>query len=192
MKPNDKRPAANIKYAQKRSESCLNKRKQQYVGAVINGWEIIDVYKKEGARDYFCSAICPKCHRQAELRLGAVKKTNKCIKCTNNVKAASAVIHEVTDVDGTSLKSIKLRLDGKVNCNSSTGVNGVFKDRDRYRACITFKGKKIYLGYFDNLNSATKARKQAEQMIYGEFLDKHKGWEDEVKKTVQELCKKSK
>lgn len=85
MKPDDGRPAKTTRCDKKRSESILKKRREQYIGSVINGWKITDVYKKEGERDYFCTGFCPLCNRPAEMRLSQVKKINKCMKCTNNM-----------------------------------------------------------------------------------------------------------
>lgn len=186
MKLDDKRPEAVRKYAKKRSESILAKRKKQYIGSIINDWKIIDIYKKEGERDYFCKALCPVCGNPSEMRLFLVKETGKCMRCTNNIQKHSTVIHKLTDVGGSSLVSVKMRLEGKVNCNSSTGVNGVFFDRGKYRAAIFFKGKRTYLGRYSTIEEAAAARKQAEEILYKEYLNENEGWEQKLKDT---LCK---
>lgn len=186
MKLDDKRPEAVRKYAKKRSESILAKRKKQYIGSIINDWKIIDIYKKEGERDYFCKALCPVCGNPSEMRLFLVKETGKCMRCTNNIQKHSTVIHKLTDVGGLSLVSVKMRLEGKVNCNSSTGVNGVFFDRGKYRAAIFFKGKRTYLGRYSTIEEAAAARKQAEEILYKEYLNENEGWEQKLKDT---LCK---
>ena len=187
MKPDDKRPEAVRRYAQKRSESILKKRREQYIGSTVNNWKIIDVYKKEGERDYFCKAICPICGNPSEMRLSFVKNTGKCMKCTNNIQKHSDAIHQLTDVGGSSLVSIKMRLEGKVNKNSSTGVNGVFFDRGKYRAAIFFKGKRTYLGRYSTIEEATTARKQAEEILYKEYLDENEGWEQKLKDAICKL-----
>lgn len=186
MKLDDKRPEAVRKYAKKRSESILAKRKKQYIGSIINDWKIIDIYKKEGERDYFCKALCPVCGNPSEMRLFLVKETGKCMRCTNNIQKSSTVIHKLTDVDGSSLVSVKMRIEGKVKCNSSTGVNGVFFDRGKYRAAIFFKGKRTYLGRYSTIEEAAAARKQAEEILYKEYLNENEGWEQKLKNT---LCK---
>ena len=81
----------------------LKKRREQYIGSVINGWKITDVYKKEGERDYFCTGLCPLCNRPAEMRLSQVKKINKCMKCTNNIAKPAEAIKKISNVDGSSL-----------------------------------------------------------------------------------------
>lgn len=77
MKPDGGRPAKTTRCDKKRSESILKKRREQYIGSVINGWKITDVYKKEGERDYFCTGLCPLCNRPAEMRLSQVKKNQQ-------------------------------------------------------------------------------------------------------------------
>lgn len=47
MKPDDGRPAKTTRCDKERSESILKKRREQYIGSVINGWKITDVYKKK-------------------------------------------------------------------------------------------------------------------------------------------------
>jgi hypothetical protein len=54
----------------------------------------------------------------------------------------------------------------KVN---NTGVTGVVHFRDRFRAMIGVNRKIIYLGYFDTLEEAAKARREAEIRYFGEF-----------------------
>lgn len=181
MKPDDGRPAKTTRCDKKRSESILKKRREQYIGSVINGWKITDVYKKEGERDYFCTGVCPLCNRPAEMRLFQVKKINKCIKCTNNIAKPAETIKKISNVDGSSLTSIKARLEGKINRNSTTGVTGVCKDGNKYKAAITFKGRRIHLGMYEDINDAIKARKEAEKMIYQKYIDQHPNWEQEMK-----------
>lgn len=187
MKPDDGRPAKTTRCDKKRSESILKKRREQYIGSVINGWKITDVYKKEGERDYFCTGLCPLCNRPAEMRLSQVKKINKCMKCTNNIAKPAETIKKISNVDGSSLTSIKARLEGKINRNSTTGVTGVCKDGNKYKATITFKGRRIHLGMYEDINDAIKARKEAEKMIYQKYIDQHPNWEQEMKDALEAM-----
>ena len=74
-------------------------------------------------------------------------------------------------VDGTSVSQISP--DRKINSNNKTGVKGVCwsSARHKYRAQITFKGKVYNLGFYDNLEDAAKARRQAEENLFGRFID---------------------
>lgn len=183
---------ANRRMAGQRSQTFLRKRKEQYIGQVVNGWKIVDVYKNPDVKgnDLFCTALCPVCGQKSAMRLFQVKEISKCGKCTNNVRSASDTIHRETDVDGSSLVSVKARLDGKVNRNSSTGYSGVFKDGSRYRAVICFKGHKTYLGSYDTVEEAAAARKKAEELIYAPYLKEHEGWEEELASKLADLKKK--
>ena len=57
-------------------------------------------------------------------------------------------------------KRIKIR---KLSSNNSSGVTGVFFDRNagQWRAQMCIEGKTISLGYFEDLNEAAMAREQA-------------------------------
>ena len=59
----------------------------------------------------------------------------------------------------------------KINSNNTSGYRGVSyrKDRNKYRAYIKFQGKDIFLGHYDNIDDAIKARKDAEKEYFGEF-----------------------
>jgi len=73
-------------------------------------------------------------------------------------------------IDGTAIDQIQ---DRKLNKNSQTGVKGVcFTTKAGiYRAYIMFKRKQYHLGFYDTLEKAAQARREAEERIYGEFLE---------------------
>lgn len=53
-----------------------------------------------------------------------------------------------------------------------SGTVGVYRIKNKWRSTITVNGKNIHIGYFDNINEAVQARKQAELKYYGELKDK--------------------
>jgi hypothetical protein len=55
--------------------------------------------------------------------------------------------------------------------NNTTGVRGVYRHRNKYRAEIKIKGKTIVLGQSDDIEAATTFRKQGELLYYGKILD---------------------
>lgn len=63
------------------------------------------------------------------------------------------------------------RLENNRNCavqkNSKTGITGVTKRKKdgKYIAMIGHEGKNIYLGTFEDIESATKSRKHAEKLL---------------------------
>jgi len=51
----------------------------------------------------------------------------------------------------------------KTRCTNSSGVMGVGKEGGRWRARIRIDGRSIHLGYFERLEDAAKARKDADE-----------------------------
>ena len=72
-------------------------------------------------------------------------------------------------VGGTQIS--RIRTDRPIATNSS-GVRGVYFDRrtGRWRARLKFKGKLMNFGSYADFNDAVRARRQAEEEYYGEFL----------------------
>jgi hypothetical protein len=60
--------------------------------------------------------------------------------------------------------------------NNTSGVTGVYwvKNLNKFRSEIKVKGKRIHLGYFDNIESAKKVREEAEIKYFGDFRFKGK------------------
>jgi hypothetical protein len=58
-----------------------------------------------------------------------------------------------------------------ISKNNKSGVAGVYrhKKNDKWAAQINIKNKRIFLGIFDTLEDARKARKDAEIKYFGEF-----------------------
>ncbi|WP_294468634.1 hypothetical protein [uncultured Anaerofustis sp.] len=78
-------------------------------------------------------------------------------------------IQEIARVSNTNITSI---IDRKKNKNNSTGYKGVSTlESGKFRAYIYFQRKQYHLGSFENLEDAVKARKKAEENLYGNFLN---------------------
>ena len=60
-----------------------------------------------------------------------------------------------------------------VSVNNTTGYTGIKRvEKNNYKkwqATIRYNRKDIHLGYYDNLNDAVKARKEAEEKYFGEW-----------------------
>ena len=116
--------------------------------------------------------------------------------------------------DGTSISSIKSALRGVISSRNTSGVRGVSvvqprssgskgntestgstgsAGMPRYRATITFKKKVYVLGTYDTLEMAAKARKIAENRLFGEFLEEYEGSElqAELKEENKEKLKEA-
>lgn len=55
--------------------------------------------------------------------------------------------------------------------DNTSGYTGVISFRGKWRAQITFKGKTYNLGTYIKVEDAAAARKEAEEKIFGEFLE---------------------
>jgi hypothetical protein len=87
-------------------------------------------------------------------------------------------------VEGTNLPVIK---SDKAQINNKLGVKGVsLRKNGRYEARITFQYKSYYLGTFDSLEDAIKARKEAEERLFKPVIEKYEGENENETKEVGE------
>jgi hypothetical protein len=106
-------------------------------------------------------------------RIEAVKKTTA---------ACGTVIEHCHYVDNTCIERIMPKALQK---NNTSGYTGVQVYGNRYRVIIQFKGKVYYLGLYRNIEDAIRVRKQAEDHLFGEFLDWYYTEYPEVKAELQ-------
>ncbi|MBZ9622888.1 hypothetical protein G9F71_008480 [Clostridium sp. FP2] len=71
-------------------------------------------------------------------------------------------------IAGTRLDIVKGSMPRRKN---ATGYKGVYRKYDRYVASIMFQGIRYSLGHYDKVEDAAKARKIAEEKLYGDFLE---------------------
>ena len=76
-------------------------------------------------------------------------------------------------VDGTALDRFK---SSRVNRNSTTGVRGVYFIRGKYVAKLVFQKRQYYLGEYETLAKAAKARGEAEESIAKAVLGQYAAW----------------
>ena len=122
---------------------------------------------------------------------GAHLRYNRmCEKCAEKNLEDGREVVMAGFVKGTNAIHIKNTLEGKrsVNKNSSTGITGVNKFGEKYRAVIVFRRKQYALGLFDDIEAAAAARKEAEKHIYGDFLE----WFENSQSKDQLVTEKSK
>ena len=74
-------------------------------------------------------------------------------------------------VEGTQISRIT---SDKLIATNTSGARGVYwvKSSGKWRVRLRFKGKSYSFGLYANFDDAVKARKKAEEQIYGEFLDR--------------------
>lgn len=123
-----------------------------------------------------CRAIVWKCRCECgnvmEIRSTLLKNgqaTNcGCVKRANNKDNFTRTLNYVDDTCIEFLEKMDVPLK-----TSKSGVRGVSLLRDgRYKAELTFRKKRYYLGTFRVLDDAVKARKEAEIMVE-EYLEKY-------------------
>mgnify|MGYP000969605747 CR=1 FL=1 len=109
--------------------------------------------------------------RTFELINGSKKSCGCYRKDFNNI--AIAIQHNIEHElkENTELS----QLTSKLSKANTSGVKGVswYEKIKKYKADIQFKGKKIHLGYFDKLEDAAQARKEAEEKYFKPILEKY-------------------
>ena len=117
---------------------------------------------------------------QCQCDCGAIKTVNKAhllhgdiTSCGCSQKEMAKKNREPFLHDGTDINKIKA---SKATSRSKSGIRGVCwnERKGKWRANIGFKGKKIDLGYYDNIDDAIAARKAAEEKYYAPVI---KEWE---------------
>ncbi len=58
--------------------------------------------------------------------------------------------------------------------NNPTGLTGVYMEKGRFRSIITYKGKSIHIGMFDNKFDAARAYNKKAKELYGEDARQNK------------------
>ncbi|WP_302419268.1 hypothetical protein [Blautia marasmi] len=78
--------------------------------------------------------------------------------------------HDKYMVGGTD---VLLILNKKPWAHNTSGCSGVSYDKSvsLWKAYIVFRQKRYYLGGYRDKNEAVKARRTAEEHVYGDFLD---------------------
>ncbi len=113
-----------------------------------------------------CGAICYK----ATDKLTS-PELSMCSDCVGKY-ATEKMRQRAGYVGGTQISRIT---SNKLNSSNTSGARGVYYDKSsgKWRARLRFKGKIYNFGTYTNFDDAVKARKEAEQQIYGEFLIQH-------------------
>ena len=82
-------------------------------------------------------------------------------------------------VDGTCLEMLEKR---KYRKDNKSGFRGVYRTNSgKYQVTIGFKGKKYYIGCYEQYGDAVLARLVAENTIYDKFIQSYRKWEEKNK-----------
>jgi len=151
--------------------------KENLIGRHFGKLEVIGHSDKRGSRGKRtvplwecrceCGAICYKA--TDTLTNPDLNMCNECVGKYATEKARA----KAGFVDGTQIS--KITSTELISTNTS-GCRGVYWDKNsgKWRARLKFKGKIMNFGSYKNFEDAVKARKEAEQLIYGEFLEQIK------------------
>lgn len=130
--------------------------------------------KYNGSITWECMCKCGKTvFVSAGELLGGKRVSCGCGKSEAAFKRVDATIgkyNKTVCVDGTKIDKITREKPIASNTSGYTGVKWD-KERCRWKAEIEFKGKKYYLGRYENKKDAITARKTAEQKLFGNFME---------------------
>jgi hypothetical protein len=92
-----------------------------------------------------------------------------CSECASNI-ALKVARERGGYVEGVQISRI---ISNRTPITNSSGVKGVYLDKrtNKWRARLKFKGKLMNFGTYDRFEDAVRARKEAENLVFGEFLD---------------------
>lgn len=94
-------------------------------------------------------------------------------------REANGHIHQKLHMDdGTCVEFLEKRILRKDN---TSGYKGVNYERNHYTVRIGFKGKKYYVGSYKTIEEAIAARKNAEEIIYKQYLKAYYIWNEKAK-----------
>ena len=123
--------------------------------------------RKSNAVVWLCRCSCGNVTEVSQCNLVSGNSVScGCVKYENAKKLFQYSHH----IEGTCIESLEnktLRSDNK------TGFIGVSPHKGKYRANITLKGKRYYLGEFETVEEAAKVREQAKADLHGEFLKEY-------------------
>ena len=158
-------PGAQLIAGYRKSCNCLSKPpRKDWIGKRFGRLTVVEYAGKwDGSHHWKCRCDCGNetVVTQSNLKVG---HTMSC-GCLMDPSATRNF------VEGTCIETIRSR---KVFSTNTSGVRGVYpiKKTGKWAAQIQFQGKKTYLGSFNTIEEAAKARKKAEE-VFEEFLAKY-------------------
>lgn len=159
--------SSNLKSGSVKSCGCIRNQIDDLSGKTFGHLKVICLSRNDGRRTFYeCKCDCGKIIivNRDSLTSGAT------ISCGHIQKIRSKENTEIVKqyfVNDTNVYAAKGK---KILKNNTSGITGVYKYKSRWRAEITFQKKRYFLGIYDKIEDATKARKIAENKLHGDFL----------------------
>ena len=149
----------------KRSQDITGNR----YGSLVVLYPITEQREDGSAVVWRCRCDCGKETNVVQSSLVAgIKKSCGCLK----EKTRQNLSEQFEMVDGTCVEWLR---DRKRRADNKTGCKGVFKKKNG-AASIGFKKKVFHIGTYETLKQAVEARKEAEDRIFGSFLESYSIW----------------
>jgi len=105
------------------------------------------------------------------------------VSCGCRKAEHSATLREhLTWVSDTNVNILSSK---KTPKNNTTGYKGVYFVRGKYLAKIHFQKKQYYLGAFDNISDAVRARRDAEAQLFDQTAEFYEKWKQKAKTSPQ-------
>lgn len=136
----------------------------ELVGQQFGDLTVISYEGKNSGRHYWrCRCQCGK--------ETVVSQTNLQNGHTKSCGHRAMPLNTKHFVEGTCIENIRSR---KIFANNTSGIRGVYKNQrsGKWQAQITFQGKTRYLGSYEKLEDAAKARAAGEE-LFDEFLERY-------------------
>ena len=143
-----------------------NKRPQIRPGFCVGKLTVIETTPERKSGDTVWRCQCD-CGGQVDAPLNQLRsgyrKSCACLQRTQ-------IVNNLRLVDGTSVTILEA-MKSRVIASNTSGCNGVYRNKknQKWAAQITFKGKTYYLGSYNNMEDAVKARKLGEE-THDDFL----------------------
>lgn len=165
-------PIHSLTTGNTKSCGCLQKESRYKLAADISGQRFGKLVAIAPTKERRCSSVLWRCRcdcgqevlaSQNELSTGNTKSCG-CLRSENRALSKS-----LTYVEDTCIQFIKNTT--VLRSDNTSGHRGVYQMGNKWRSKIGFQKKTYYLGTFDTLAEAVQARKEAEEKLYGGFLD---------------------
>lgn len=131
------------------------------------------IYLADRGRKYLWECRCDCGNTVYRLSEKLRHDINCSCKTCMEKSAVIAMVDHAGFVEGTQLSKLAR---STPNANNTSGVRGVFFNRrsGKWRAVLKFQGINHYLGEYEKIEEAVKARQRAEEQYFAPLLEKYK------------------